>query len=133
MKTYKFFLAISGFFLWCFGACAQDTIVTRKNDKIICKVVKITETDIEYKKTHDADAPVYVMGKEKIREIRFADGTVEYIAFDEMDINKEIEIIDKRSVIKFHFFAPLFDYLSVGYEKVHQGWLKSRNVCYVNQ
>jgi hypothetical protein len=95
---------------------AMDTMVTKKNTFIIGKITKIGETEIEYKKVNSPDAPVYVVSKDKLKEIRFANGTKEKIVADEMDINKELEIIDRRSAIKFHFFSPVNDQLTFTYE-----------------
>ena len=112
------FIAIFSFCVYVVSAQTnKDTIVTKKNAKIIGKITKVTETDIEYKKGDEQDAPVYVIGREKVRELRFANGNIENIAFDEMDINKEIQIIDKRSDVKLHFFSPMYHYLAFGYER----------------
>ena len=95
---------------------AMDTIVTKKNVKIPGKITKITETEIEYKKTAASDAPVYVVSKDKIREIRWANGTRETISADELSVNKEQEIIEKRSALKFHFFSLMNDQITFSYE-----------------
>lgn len=95
----------------------RDTIVSKNNELIICKVTKITDTDIEYKKETEPDAIVYVISKSKVKEIRLGNGKVETILRDEMDMNPEAEIIDKRSAIKFNFFSPFFDHLAITYEK----------------
>lgn len=95
---------------------SMDTLITKKNTPIIGKITKVAETEIEYKKTAATDAPVYVVSKDKIKEIRWANGTRERIAADEMSVNKEQEIIDKRSAIKFHFFSLMNDQLTFSYE-----------------
>jgi hypothetical protein len=95
----------------------RDTIVTKNYEKIICRIIKITDSDIEYKKDKEADAIVYVILKMKVRQIHFGNGKVEIIKRDEMDMNPEAEIIDKRSSIKIHFFSPYYGHLSVTYEK----------------
>ena len=100
-----------------FAQSLRDTIVTKSNEQIICKITKITDTEIEYKKSMEADAIVFVISKDKVRQIRYADGTVEVITRDEMDMNAEYEILDKRQAIKFHFFSPFRDYMAFTYEK----------------
>ncbi len=93
-----------------------DTMVTNKNEKIAGKITRITESEIEYRKGFEADAPIYVVSRERIRQIIWANGKKELLLADEMDVNKEREILDKRSVIKFHFFSPLADQITFSYE-----------------
>jgi hypothetical protein len=122
MKTLKilFFILLPVMLLYGKTSTAQDlrdTIVTKNNTSIICKITKITDADIEYKKDKETDAIIYVISKTKVRELHLANGKVELILPDEMDMNQEAQIIDKRSAIKFHFFSPFFDHLAVTYEK----------------
>lgn len=122
MKTFKILIFV---FLPVFiflgkagmAQSANDTIITKHNESIICKITKITDTDIEYKKENIADAIVYEISKAKLKEIRLGNGKVEIIKRNEMDMNPEAEIIDKRSAIKFNFFSPFFDHLGFTYEK----------------
>jgi hypothetical protein len=123
MKNLKAHILFSlGFLLWACVSSGQevvlnDTLVTRHKEKIICKVVRVSDTDIEYKKFKETDSPVYTINREKVREIRYGNGTVEAVMPDEMDMNKEAEIIDKRSVIKAPFFAPMNSHLTLTYER----------------
>jgi hypothetical protein len=94
----------------------MDTLITKKNEKIIGKITRVSETEIDYKKVYEPDAPVYVISKDKLREIRWGNGTKELIRAEEMAVNQEAEILDKRSAIKFHFFSPLGNQLTFSYE-----------------
>lgn len=94
----------------------MDTMITTKNTNLIGKITKVSETEIEYKKIYEPDAPVYTVNKDKIKEIRWGNGTVERVVPDEMGVNKELEIIDKRSTIKFNFFSPVNDQIKFSYE-----------------
>ena len=94
----------------------MDTMVTVKGGFIIGKIVKVTETEIEFKKEIDADAPIYVVDKSKLKEIRWGNGKVEKVEQDEMDVNKEFSIIDLRSAIKFNFFSLVNDQVTFTYE-----------------
>jgi hypothetical protein len=94
-----------------------DTMITKKNEKILGKITKVTETDLEYKKAQEADAPIYVISKDKLREIRWANGTREMVVADEMDANVEKEILNQRSAIKLHIFSPAASQLTVSYER----------------
>ncbi len=107
-------LAMLGFSTLTFS---QDTLVTKQNTFIVCKVVKIGEFDVEYKKNNTPASPIYTMPVDKLREIRLEDGTTEKFVADEMDANKEKDILHKRSAVKFSFFSPMFSHLSFSYEK----------------
>lgn len=95
----------------------RDTIVTKNKKNIICKVTKITDTDIEYKKDTVSDAIIYTTSKNDVMEIRLGNGKIETIVPDEMEMNHEAQIINKRSSIKVHFFSPLYHYLAFTYER----------------
>ncbi len=56
---------------------AQDIIVTRNSERIDCKVEKVEETAIEYKRTDNPDGPVFVIPTSKIASILYANGTVQ--------------------------------------------------------
>jgi hypothetical protein len=119
------FLLVIALGMYVPGALAQsagtsngvlDTLVTQKNEKLIVKVTKVTETELEYKKDLSADAPVYLIGKEKLREIRYGNGTREALMPDEMAVNQERQVLDKRSAIKFQFFSPINNQITFAYE-----------------
>jgi len=88
-----------------------DTLVTKKNE-----ITKVTESDFEYRRTMEADGPVYTVSRDKIREIRWGNGSREMVLADEMDVNQEKAILDKRSDIQFHFFSVVTDKLTFTYE-----------------
>ncbi len=96
----------------------MDTLITLKNEKIVGKITKVTETEFEYKKSLEPDAPIYTISREKIKEIRWGNGSKELVMPDEMSVNKEHEILDKRSDIQFHFFSIVTEKLSFTYEHV---------------
>lgn len=100
-----------------FSQSLRDTIVTKSNDSIVCKITKITDYDIEYVKNSEPDAIGYVISKDKIRMLMLRDGTHEIISRDEMEMNAETEILDRRQAIKFHFFSPFNDHLAITYER----------------
>jgi hypothetical protein len=95
---------------------AMDTLITIKNEKIPCKVTKISDYEIEYKKVNDPEATVFTTAREKVKEIRWSNGKKELLMPDEMDVNLERQILDKRSAIKFHFFSPIASQLTFSYE-----------------
>ncbi|MFI5204239.1 MAG: DUF3575 domain-containing protein [Flavobacteriales bacterium] len=99
-------------------AQSADTIYTLKNEKIACKVHEIGQIEIKYKKIENPDGPYYTILRERVRSIKYANGFEEMIIPDEMDVHKEEPIMNKRSIIKFEVFSPMFDQVSIGYERV---------------
>jgi hypothetical protein len=118
-KTGGFILFLAAILLSTnsFSQSLRDTIVTKSNDSIVCKITKISDYDVEYVKTSEPDAIGYVISKDKIRMLMLRDGTHEVIMRDEMEMNAESEILDKRQAVKFHFFSPFYDHLAVTYER----------------
>ena len=49
--------------LVCCTVSAQDIILKKNADEIQAKVLKVTETEIEYKKWENLDGPIYIREK----------------------------------------------------------------------
>jgi hypothetical protein len=96
----------------------SDTIIYKNKEKLLCKVIEISETDIRFKKETNPMGPIYSVDRNKISEIRFSNGQVEQIVQDEMSANQSQEILDKRRVIKFEPFGLVGGRVVLGYEKV---------------
>ena len=94
----------------------QDTLRLKNKSTIVCKVIKITETDIEYNKWENLQGPIYTIDRNKIFEIVFSSGQIEKLLPDEMDVNKEYSILSKRNAIKVDLFSAAFDKITIGFE-----------------
>lgn len=108
---------------------AQDTIVLKSGDEIQAKVIEVNEDEISYKKFNYQDGPTFVVSREKVFMIKYADGSHEVI-------NKEIEDDTEEdyeyeyqtpeygqnilSINPFSFFGGNF---SMSYERVLSGGL----------
>src|ERR1700751_4583811 len=104
----KKFLALSLFFVFIAGGklLAQgDTLITKKHEKIPCKILEISEIEVKYKKASYMDGPTYTIDKDKLSMIIYANGEKELVKEDELSVNKPVEIIDRRKVIKIEPFA----------------------------
>ncbi|MBC7921009.1 MAG: hypothetical protein H7Z75_07935, partial [Ferruginibacter sp.] len=55
----------------------QDTLVTRSGEAIAAKVLKITPTEIEYRRFDNPDGLLLVVLKSEVAAIRYANGTRE--------------------------------------------------------
>ena len=55
----------------------QDIIVLKNNNEILCKVLKISKKNIEYRKFSNLEGPIYEQDKSDIIMIRYENGEVE--------------------------------------------------------
>lgn len=65
------------FLLGCisaFNAYAQDVIVCQDGEEIESKVLKISQTEVEYKKWTNQDGPSYTLDKSKVFMIKYQNG-----------------------------------------------------------
>lgn len=58
-----------------FGALAQDVIILTNGDEIEAVVIKITESELEYKRYDNPDGPSYVRSLDKIFMVKYENGT----------------------------------------------------------
>lgn len=56
------------------SAFAQDIIICRNGDEIQSKVLKISKTDVEYKKWTNQDGPAYTIEKAEVFMIKYQNG-----------------------------------------------------------
>lgn len=59
--------------------CAQDIIQKKDATEIQAKVLKITDTEIEYKRWDNPDGPVYTIPAEEVFTITYPNGNKEVI------------------------------------------------------
>ena len=76
MKTLKLFLIISLLYVTCI-AKAQDVIVKKDISTILCKVTKINNSEIEYKKWSNLDGPTYAISIYEVVSIYYQNGEIE--------------------------------------------------------
>ena len=55
----------------------QDIIVLKNKNEILCKVLKISKKNIEYRKFSNLGGPIYEQDKSDILMIRYENGEVE--------------------------------------------------------
>jgi hypothetical protein len=133
MKTIRFFLTQLAvvIILLCFSKVnfAQDTLVRKSNKGIIvCKVIEIGLDEIKYKDWNNQNGPDIVISKNDLIRIKFQNGTKMLIAPDDLSLELDSNVVARTNDIKFHFFAPLANYLCFGYETA----LKHRTNLEVN-
>jgi hypothetical protein len=76
MKSFIiFFLLLAGF-----TAHAQDTIYKRNKEVIQAKIAEISSTEVKYKRFTMQDGPLFVIGRDEVQRIKFANGVVDSFA-----------------------------------------------------
>lgn len=94
---------------------AQDKIY-RKNGQILkVKIIEVGTSEIRYKILDDHDGPIYVLEKDRIRKIVYANGTTEKLTVNLKDPEQYAEQL--RRNIKIDFLGPLLGYSQITYEK----------------
>ncbi|CAN5412878.1 hypothetical protein BH09BAC5_BH09BAC5_22470 [soil metagenome] len=74
MKNSVLFFIFSFFSLTVFG---QDTLFMKSGEVVKAKILVVTESDVSYKKITYLDGPTFIVAKNKIAKIIYADGSVE--------------------------------------------------------
>ncbi|MCC7302658.1 MAG: hypothetical protein IT233_08450 [Bacteroidia bacterium] len=104
------FLVLSGILY------SQDTLFTAQG-KVIGKVTRVTEKDIEYRKSSDAGGAVYVVPKHKVYSIHYSDGTTDNFRQPESPVAPDTALKHRKNVIKFNCFGLLHEYINFSYER----------------
>jgi hypothetical protein len=94
---------------------SQDIIFKKNNQTINCKIVEIGLVEVKYVIPEKYKDVVMVIAKDDISKIKYENGE-EQTFINEM-YNKNSYADNKLNAIKFHVFSPLYDYLSVSYER----------------
>jgi hypothetical protein len=118
IKKFALILVISLFALK--GIAQHDTLVTKNNERIPCKILEIGEDEIKYKKASNPEGPTYAQHKNKLREMIFANGTREVITQDEMAVDNKStpELLNETRSFKIEPFSPFMNHLCLGYEQM---------------
>lgn len=73
MKKLYLFITLSVLTL---SSVAQDIIVTNQSERIECKVIEISETQVSYKKHSNLNGPLFTMSAARVASIIFENGEV---------------------------------------------------------
>ncbi len=73
----KKLVVLFALFLVGCGAAFADTIVTKNNERIECKIVEIGLETLKYKRADNADGPDYVIKKSDVKAVTYANGKTE--------------------------------------------------------
>lgn len=106
-------------FFVSFAFSQSDTLYTKKQQKITCKITEIGEFEIKYTLATVPNGPTYIINKSNVVKYTLSSGYSELIIPDEMSIeNEHATILKNRSAIKIHPFSFSNNQVSFAYEKV---------------
>ncbi len=102
---------------------AQDTLIYKNNDKRIIKLLELGIEEVKFRNLEDSSDVVRVIEKSEIKEIRLANKEIIKFNVDLMDARLSEVDQNKTQAIKFNFFAPLMNHLSISYERMLKPWI----------
>lgn len=94
---------------------AQDKIYRKNGEVLKVKVLEVGTSEIRYKVFGDEDGPIYVLEKDRIKKIEYANGKTEKLTVDLKDPEQYADQLNKD--IKIDFLGPLIGYSQITYEK----------------
>lgn len=74
-KMKKLLLVTLVFIAQC--VAAQDVIITKQSERIDAKIIKVSESEIEYKRQNNLDGPTFTLSTSKIASILYQNGDVQ--------------------------------------------------------
>lgn len=108
--------------LLCFSVMLYsqaDTLYTKAQKKIPCKIVEISESDIRYKMPENLEGPIYVISVSKLYKYTLSNGYSEMLLPDELSVEfQHSSIMNRKSVVKVQPFSFVNNQISIAYEQV---------------
>lgn len=100
------------------GIMAQDTLFYTNGSRQIVKVTEVGIDEVKFRDYKDEYAPLFVVGKEELHRIGFADGNSLRFNEDMTSFAPTPEGLSRTRIIKIEFLTPLHDCLEFGYERL---------------
>jgi len=118
-KTIITLLAL--FFTISLTSFSQDIMYKKDGSKVEVKVLEINNKEISYKKNSNPDGPAYVISRQEVVLIEFANGEHELIT----PVSTPQEVKEKpftkdyaKNIIAFHLFDVIFGDVTFSYERI---------------
>lgn len=99
------------------SAQAQDKIYRKNGKTLEARVLEVGTDDIRYKLFGQDDSPVYVLERDRVSKIVYANGRTEKFDQQLSLTDPERYAGQATRAIKFDFIGPLIGYTQIGYEK----------------
>jgi len=107
-----------------FSSFSQDIMYLKDGSKEEAKVLEITSQDISYKKSSNPEGPTYVINREEVVLITFANGeyeligTVATVRMEKTPKEKPFTKDFARNIFAFHLFDVVFGDIAFSYERI---------------
>lgn len=111
----KLFFLLASFFLFAVSLQAQDKIYRKNGQVVKAKVLEVGTEEVKYKLMDSTETIVYVLEKDRINKIEYANGRVEKFTVNLKDPEQYAD--QRRQGLKIDFMGPLVGYTQVTYEK----------------
>lgn len=112
-SLYLLLLMLVGFV----SAQAQDKIYRKNGKTVEAQVLEIGTDEIKYKIFGQGDGPIYVLERDRVSKIVYANGRTEKFEAGLSLTDPERYAGQATQAIKFDFMGPLIGYAQIGYEK----------------
>jgi hypothetical protein len=111
----KIYLLLTAMLFTAIAAFSQDKIY-RNNGKVVeAKILEVGSSEIKYKEFRNPDGPIYILETDRIKKIVYENGTEEKFKDNLSDPERYAGQANKA--LKVNFFAPLYGYTEVSFEK----------------
>mgnify|MGYP007070244083 CR=1 FL=1 len=91
----------------CLGAAAQDVIILTNGDEIEAKVLKVTETVLEYKRYDNPDGPSYVKLLTNVFMVKYENGVKDVFTTPETVARQTDATVRQDDVVEMGEHSPL--------------------------
>lgn len=99
------------------GVQAQDKIFRKNGKTVEGQVIEVGIDEVKYKIFGQENSPIYVLEKDRISKIVYANGRTEKLSETSSVSDPERYIGMARKAIKIDFIGPLIGYSQIGFEK----------------
>jgi hypothetical protein len=118
MKTRRILLFVLGLFFQLVHG-QSDSMFFHNKAVYPVQLIEVSESEIKYKRTDLTDGPVYTTNSEKVRKIKYKNGTEYYLQKDVLELEVlQKNLANQRTAYKFYIFDLPTGKLSFGYESV---------------
>ncbi len=116
MKTLLKLLFISAVLTGSFSILqAQDTIIKRDNERIVCKVKEISTDEIKYLLMNNGNEILLGIDKNDVSKVVLSNGTI--MNFSNSMYGPENYKDQRKNCVKVRLFSPLYGFTEISYER----------------
>lgn len=99
------------------SAFCQDKIIRTNKDTVLAKIIEMTGDKIKFRRHGMKTGPILEIYKNQISKIIYENGSELEMIYDSYYVSPDLLAHPPRTVIKLDFVSPLFNHLTLGYER----------------